>query len=595
MSAATRRRWWGAVWPVGVLLLVTGWLLYPVSLHPRTLLLGRPFDDVFESVWYLGWYADALFTRGVSPLFQPDIFYPDGWELGFAVMPPLFPALFAPVTAVFGPITTYNLLLIGSTLLAAYGVYRWHRAMGGSRWGGLFAGLLFAFYPNRQTYQHGFLNFLLGSMWLPWLLLALHQAVHVPRHRGRWLALAGLFFGLSIAGAWQFVYISSVAAGVYGGLLLLPAMWRERGAWLRPLVVGGLVLLVVAGPLLANGLLTRQRIGASADFPLHDLIGTSTSLERFLVPSAWNPLFWELARDTFPLHDGEDSIVAFGFSTLLLAAAGLAWRGAPGQAHRRVLLALAGASLLLMLGPFVKWQGQPVTLPLAGGVRVPLPALLIYDLAPPLRSFHHFGRLGMVAALGLGALAGLGLTMLLRRSRPRLRPFLVAAALLALLLELNTQPQPQVTAAAGMVRQVDAWLAAQPEPRVIVEMPLWHTAKAQSLYYSLAHGQRMVHGYSIIWPAHFLAARPALETWPAETAVAELAALGVDTVLVHVFEGQEADFVAQTLPVLEANPRLEVVGRFERAAPWEGGDTYLFGAITPQVDPVAVTYVLALR
>ncbi|MCB8968081.1 MAG: hypothetical protein H6660_14425 [Ardenticatenaceae bacterium] len=601
------------IWPLLVLALLTGFLLYPVSVHPGSFVLGRPFDDVFESIWYLGWYEQALFVRHVSPLFQPDIFYPSGWELGFAVMPPLYPALFAPVTAVFGAVTTYNFLLIGSTLLAAYGVFRLNLALGGSRWGGIFAGLVFAFYPNRQVYMHGFLNFLLGSAWLPWMLYAFYQAVRQPARRGRWLALTGLFYSLSIGGAWQFVYISSLVLAIWGGVLLLPLVWREWRAWIRPFLAMVAVILLIAAPLLVNGLVTRTRIGASADFPLDDLTNTSISLDRLLVPSAWNPLFWDLARATFPMHDGEDSIITFGFSTLLLAAVALLQRHPnkqPGTATKRLLLIVVLFGLLLMTGPFLKWEGQPLVLSgakmtalgqrfpvlsAADGIKIPMPALLIYEFVPPLRSFHHFGRIGMVVAIGLGILAGMGLTALTQRVKQPIRPLLLLAAFAILLLELNTQPQPQVTAIDGMVREVDAWLAAQPEQHVIMEYPLWHTPKAQSLYYYLAHQQKMVQGYSIIWPATFLKMRPTLETWPEETAVNLLADIGVDYVLVHVPEGQEQTFIAETLPQLQANDTLTLAGVFHRVAAWDSEPTYFFGQIQPMVDPMAVTYVFAIE
>lgn len=86
-----------------VFAVVTIYLLYPVAIHPAALVIGRPFDDVFEYVWYLHWYKEALFEQQVSPLFQPDIFYPTGWDLGFTSFPPLYPILLSPLTALVGP------------------------------------------------------------------------------------------------------------------------------------------------------------------------------------------------------------------------------------------------------------------------------------------------------------------------------------------------------------------------------------------------------------------------------------------------------------------------------------------------------------
>jgi len=190
---------------------VTIVLTYPVSLDPASLVIGRPFDDAFKHIWYLQWYKYALLDLRILLLSQPDIFYPGGWDLPFASLPPLLPTILAPVTSALGPVVTYNLLLLASTVAAAYGVYLLVLTMGGTALGGIFSGLLYAFYPNRQVYMHGFFNHLLGSMWLPWILYGLYQAVNRPRSRGCWLFFAALAYSLSIAGAWQYIYICTFA------------------------------------------------------------------------------------------------------------------------------------------------------------------------------------------------------------------------------------------------------------------------------------------------------------------------------------------------------------------------------------------------
>lgn len=186
-----------------ILPILTIFLLYPVSLHPYSVVLGRYFDDAFEHIWYLEWYKEALFDLQVSPLFQPDIFYPGGWEMGFAALPPLFPILLVPLTVVIGSVATYNFVLVGSIVFAALGVFMLHRAMGAKFLGGIFAGLVFAFYPNRQTFMHGFMNFLLGSVWMPWMLYIVYFAAKHPQARTLWLAIAGMAYALTISGVWQ--------------------------------------------------------------------------------------------------------------------------------------------------------------------------------------------------------------------------------------------------------------------------------------------------------------------------------------------------------------------------------------------------------
>ena len=90
-------------------------------------------------------------------------------------------------------------------------------------------------------------------------------------------------------------------------------MRREFALWVKPLLLATVPVLLIAVPLLVNGMIARGRLGASAEFSLEDLTRTSVSIERLLVPSALNPLLWDLVRDDYPLRNGEDGVVNFGF------------------------------------------------------------------------------------------------------------------------------------------------------------------------------------------------------------------------------------------------------------------------------------------
>ncbi|MFN2136696.1 MAG: hypothetical protein ACK2UK_12120 [Candidatus Promineifilaceae bacterium] len=595
------------LWPLLFFFGVTLLFTYPIWLDPAGLVIGRPVDDAFEPIWYLAWYKQALLDLHVSPLFQPDVFYPEGWHLGFAVQPPLYPTLMAPVTAMLGPVRTYNLLLILSTVLAAYGSYLLVRALGGSTTGGLLAGIAYAYYPNRQVYMNGFLNVLLASAWLPWMLLGLVQALNKPQTRGRWLALAAVAYAMSIGGAYQYAYVATFTLLIAGLVLLLPAILRQAGEWLRPLALAALLFLLLAGPQLALGLSIRRSEGVATDFTLPDLIHTSTSLERLLVPSAMNPLFWDLARERFPLRNGEDAVVAFGYVVLALAIVGLVAYPSSRRA-KWALVSLALCGLIFMAGPFLTIDGEVVTVPIpalsrfaqdlpeltAGGevAPIPLPALLVYRLAPPLRSFHHFGRMGAVVILALGTLAGLGLTALQRRLEPRAAQMLGLMAICLLLVEFNNQPLPAVTAIAGMQREVDAWLADQPQQSVIMEYPTWYSFEGRSLYYMLAHEQKIAHGYSIFSP-RFLEPRATLDLWPADPAIDLLQSYGVHYVLVHVPRAQ-TDFETAVLPGLMENDRLRFIGRFAAGGSGVVPPAYLNGRIQPQVDVIKETFLFEL-
>ena len=70
--------------------------------------------------------------------------------------------------------------------------------------------------------------------------------------------------------------------------------------------------------------------------------------QRFFVPSAINPLFSTLARETFPLTNGQDGVVMFGYIVLLAVVVAL-FRLRPWSTAVRALVGTAVLALLLMI------------------------------------------------------------------------------------------------------------------------------------------------------------------------------------------------------------------------------------------------------
>jgi hypothetical protein len=137
---------------------------------------------------------------------------------------------------------------------------------------------------------------------------------------------------------------------------------------------------------------------------------------------------------------------------------------------------------------------------------------------------------------------------------------LIAASFLVLLVEVNTQPLPNISSTQLMHRDVDDWLAAQPERTVIIEYPWWYVRRGQTLYYTMAHKQSIVHGATSMIPREFKKRHAQLNRWPEEEALDLLSELNVTYVLVHVFKGEP--FETEDLPQLVDNPRLSLVERF---------------------------------
>ncbi len=573
-------------------MIITLVFTFPIPLNMGSVVIGRPYDDVLEGIWYLDWYKYSLFDSKVSPLFQPDIFYPTGWDLRLASLPPLYPTLLSPLTFLLGSVVVYNFVLLLSCVISALGSYQLARSLGASMLGGILAGIGFAFYPNRQVYFSGFLNFLLGSMWIPWMLYALVRAENEVKYRTVWITVAGIAFALSVAGAWPLAFITGGTGVVFGISYLSSNAKYEAKKWLPSLLIGITVTSAILVPLISSAYLARQNLGSAAEFRFDTHVDpTSVSLERLFVPSALNPLTWDLARNTFPLTNGEDGVVSFGYTIMMLAIV-MIFRGRFKDRRTRSLILTAFVGVVFMLGTTLHVMGKPILVggglsdilarfvPIVakehGKASIPLPALSIYLLVPAFRSFHHFGRWGLTAAVSLSTLAGLGLTHIMKVSVSWKRSLIGMGCIMLLLFEFNTQPLPVTTNINEIEREVDTWLAMHSDQGTIIEYPLRYSLSAQTLYYTTFHKQRIVHGYSSLAPSEFSMRRELLEEWPSSKTVEHLRSTGVKYVLVNVFD--EESFLSSIFPQVIANDHVDFIRRFsDTIGPVSA--IYLFGIV----------------
>src|SRR5262249_3706551 len=110
---------------------------------------------------------------------------------------------------------------------------------------------------------------------------------------------------------------------------------------------------------------------------------------------------------------------------------------------------------------------------------------------------------------------------------------------------------------------VDTWLATQPKPFAVVEVPLPDSldlvtqARRTTLYmlHSLGHYQPIVQGYSGIEPPGYEGLYEKLVTFPDEASVRALVDLGVKYVVEHI-------------DLISPAERDEVAARYERFGNW---------------------------
>jgi hypothetical protein len=107
--------------------------------------IGSPKDPALF-IWYLGWIPHDL-AQGHNPLFTNYLSYPQGVNLMWNTSM-IFPALLLwPVTALFGPVVAYNLLITAGLALSAWFGFLAARRFIDSRLVCLAAGLIYGFSP----------------------------------------------------------------------------------------------------------------------------------------------------------------------------------------------------------------------------------------------------------------------------------------------------------------------------------------------------------------------------------------------------------------------------------------------------------------
>jgi hypothetical protein len=318
--------------------------------------------------------------------------------------------------------------------------------------------------------------------------------------------------------------------------LVALAWWPPRPAqpasvgWPHVTIWNWIAMAANAGALAAASLAIRVAVAGPVRLYLHSTpIFTARSARRAWIVAAVFAAWRTALRRRAPFA-----------AVSRLAARGLAWR-AWGEARRRSPVPVYGFVLLLSiavtLGPPASLWPLVYSLPVFNFIRVP----------------SRFTILGLLA---LAVLAGIGFDRLVSRFAPKARrtSSLIVGALLV--VEFAAIPLPAVPYHLD-IPAADRWVARQPTPFVIAEVPVTTSERLHSSYmlHAMAHWQKTVHGYSGIRPALHEVLYDELRSFPGGGSLQHLVGLGVTHVIVHT-----SWFPSDQLPQLEDGLR--------QFAPW---------------------------
>jgi len=348
---------------IGVTLLV--WLP-PVAGDFGHLRLSNPGDS--ESfAYYLSWNVHAIFT-GQDPFFTPNLYAPDGLDLGNAISLPYVSLLVSPIAAAFGGTAAYNVAFLLAVSLAAISIYLLARLLFGSIVGAVLAGSLMVVSPYLVGHALGHLNLL----WIFGLPLLAYVALRFVRGelRGVWLLVWCALIVAFTAGASTELLVTQ---SLFAVLALVVALVFAR-PWLRSRLVRSLPWL--AGGFAAGVVLAIPVILAALRSGLPELAGNPpdaypADLTNFFAPTPVTLIGSEPFSGLWPLWRGnaaENTAFIPASLWILLAAYAFAVRSRLSAA----IAAFAGLSAVASFGPYLTIAGQQtVMMPWRLAVEIP--------------------------------------------------------------------------------------------------------------------------------------------------------------------------------------------------------------------------------
>jgi hypothetical protein len=119
---------------------------FPLLLHPGVPQVGQVQVDPNFYIWSWRWWPYAL-THGLNPLYSREIGAPAGYSLAWTTTAPAVAVFLAPVTAVFGPIVSFNLTMLLSAPVSAWAAFVSARRLTGKFWAALVAGAVYGLSP----------------------------------------------------------------------------------------------------------------------------------------------------------------------------------------------------------------------------------------------------------------------------------------------------------------------------------------------------------------------------------------------------------------------------------------------------------------
>jgi len=331
--------------------------------------------DSGQEVWFLAWGAHA-FTHLLDPIRSNFLNYPWGVDLADNTSMPLAGAMATPITLLFGPVTTFNVVFSLSFAGSATAMFLVLRRYTKWVFAAFIGGLLYGFSPYMVGQGEGHIFLLLAAV-PPIMLLLLDEII--VRQNARWWAM-GLLLGLVmiVQLGWSAELLACILLVAAIGIVVVGIgrrhLIRSHFSYAaKALVLGVVILMPVA---LWFGFVSRTG-PEHITGPVHSvqsLAGLSTDIGGLVVPTVNQHFAFGLAQTgTAFAHltsttgaaqpDAAEDGSYIGIPLLALLALGAIRFRREGLVRFSILM--AALSLVLSMGSRLRVWGHvtPIRLP----------------------------------------------------------------------------------------------------------------------------------------------------------------------------------------------------------------------------------------
>jgi hypothetical protein len=519
--------------------LLTIAMTWPQAAHLSTRVYDS--DDPLLSVWRLSWIAHIL-PQDPLEIFNGNIFHPEKRTLAYTDAVLLQGLAAAPLIWTGVPrVAAYNILLLLSSALSGWAMWRYALHLTGNNAGAILAGIVFAFVPYRFDHIHHLE--LQATVFLPLTLLFFDRAVVSGSKRDAWLTM-GAFVAQVYSGIYYSVFLATALIPI-AGLRLWWSAPAARASFIRSITPAVIVALVAVSPYAIAYELNRESLGVRLDTDIQ--LYSATWRNYFATPGT-NVLYGSTRSLGMP-----ERLLFPGVLAIVLAIVGLLTI----DRSRVVLIVLGITGLIVSLGlntPFYE----------------PLRAIFV-----PYRGLRAPARASILLFMALAALAAFGWARMMRQRSRNVTAVATIVMASLLLVEYQTRLDAWLTM-PRQPSQVNRWLAAQPRS-VVAEVPFARADALHSIYDGLYmanstwHWQPIVNGYSGFFPRTFIELAENTAGFPDDRSIAYLKGREVDLIVVHGSLMEPASFGHMSAALL-ARSDIEVMAKFEEP----GGSDLVF-------------------